>query len=116
MPKTTKTTTVTTTSTIGKNYIANGLYVNPSIPTVGEKIKVSYDGLLSKSGATHVYAHVGYGSKWDNTCDYQMTKTGMGFEVSIPVSRPDVLNVCFKDCANNWDNNSGKNYSFEVTP
>ncbi len=43
-----------------------------------------------------------------------MTRTDKGFEVSIPVLKADKLNVCFKDCANNWDNNSGKNYIFDT--
>lgn len=97
------------------DYIENGVMVSPNIPTVGEKIKISYDGLLPKSGATHVYAHVGYGSKWDGVCDYQMKKTSTGFEVSIPVESSSTLNLCFKDSAGNWDNNSGKNYVFNVS-
>jgi hypothetical protein len=44
-----------------------------------------------------------------------MMRTGMGFETTVPVIKPDTLNVAFKDCANNWDNNSGMNYSFDVT-
>jgi len=109
LPRTSKKQTV-----INNRYLDNGVSVSPALPTVGEKVKVFYDGLLSKSGATHVYAHVGFGSKWENVYDYQMTRTNTGFEVSIPVSRPETLNICFKDCANNWDNNSGKNYSFDV--
>ncbi|HHV98498.1 MAG TPA: carbohydrate-binding protein [Clostridiaceae bacterium] len=99
---------------INNHYLENGVSVSPALPTVGEKVKIIYDGLLSKSGATHVYAHVGFGSKWENVYDYQMKRTDTGFEVSIPVTRPEAINVCFKDCANNWDNNSGKNYSFDV--
>ncbi|HHW49686.1 MAG TPA: carbohydrate-binding protein [Clostridiaceae bacterium] len=114
MPRVARNNTVSNEITTNNNYLENGVSISPVIPTVGEKVKIKYDGLLSKCGATHVYAHVGYGSNWDNVYDYQMTKTGTGFEVSIPVSKPGTLNVCFKDCANNWDNNSGKNYSFNV--
>lgn len=112
MPSVAKTSNI---SNVNNNkYMQNGITISPSIPSIGETAKISYDGILSKSGATHVYAHIGYGSKWDNSCDLQMTKTSSGFEVNVPVNKPDVLNVCFKDCANNWDNNSGKNYMFEV--
>lgn len=96
-------------------FISNGVALSPAIPTAGEKVKIVYDGLLSKSGATHVYAHVGFGSKWENIADHRMTRTMTGFEASIPVQQADIMNVCFKDCANNWDNNSGKNYTFDVT-
>jgi hypothetical protein len=97
------------------NYLENGVMISPVIPTVGEKIKISYDGLLPKSGAAHVYAHVGYGGNWDGLCDYQMTKTSTGFETNIPVESSNTLNLCFKDCANNWDNNSGNNYVYNVS-
>jgi hypothetical protein len=96
-------------------YVENGVAISPSVPSVGEKVQIVYDGLLSKSGATHVYAHVGYGSRWENAQDIPMMKTGMGFETTLPVLKPDTINVCFKDCANHWDNNSGLNYSFDVT-
>ena len=97
-----------------KDYISNGVTIQPAVPTVGENITILYDGLLAKSGASHIYARVGFGTNWDNETDYAMTKTDTGFEVTIPVLKADTLNLCFKDCANNWDNNSGMNYSFDV--
>ena len=106
--------TAKNSNVVNSDYIPNGVTISPSIPTAGEKVKVIYDGLLSKNGATGIYAHVGYGNRWDNVNDYQMNKTGMGFEVSVPVIKSDSLNVCFRDYASNWDNNSGKNYSFDV--
>lgn len=97
------------------DYISNGVIVNPAVPTVGEQVKIVYDGLLSKNGATDVLARIGYGNSWDNQYDYRMNRSLSGFEAVIPVSSADTLNICFKDCANNWDNNSGKNYTFDVT-
>ena len=102
-------------NTNNKNYMTNGVTISPAIPSTGEQIKVLYDGLLAKSGASHIYAHVGYGSKWNGVYDYQMKKTNTGFEATVPVPETDSMLICFKDCANNWDNNSGKNYSFDVT-
>lgn len=97
------------------DYLSNGVTMSPAIPSAGEKVKILYDGLLSKNGASHAFAHVGFGTKWDNIYDYQMVRTSTGFEANIPVAASDVMNVCFKDCADNWDNNSGKNYSFDVS-
>lgn len=102
------------TSTNNTEYLNNGVSITPAVPAAGDKIKVRYDGLLAKSGATHVFAHVGYGNNWDHQRDYQMKKTSTGFETEVPVEDADTLNVCFKDCASNWDNNSGKNYSFDI--
>jgi hypothetical protein len=102
-------------NTVNSDYIQNGVSVSPSIPSGGEKAVIKYDGILSKSGAAHVYARVGFGSSWDNMYDYPMQRSEMGFVANIPVLKKDTMNICFKDCANNWDNNSGNNYSFDVS-
>lgn len=86
----------------------------PNVLGQGDNAKIIYKGLLSKSGANHVYAHVGYGNQWNNLSDIKMSKTSEGFEAELPIISHDRLNVVFKDCANNWDNNSGWNYSFEI--
>ncbi len=105
MPKATKT---------NNDYLSNGVVIKPAVPTPGEKITVMYDGLLSKSGASHIFVHTGFGNSWDNSYDYPMTKTASGFETTISVEESDTLNICFKDCADNWDNNTGRNYSFDI--
>jgi len=101
---------------LGNNndYLSKGVSISPAVPSVGDRVKIKYDGILAKSGAHDVLAHVGFGSKWDNLYDYRMTRTATGFEVTVPVANADTMNVCFKDCANNWDNNSGKNYTFDI--
>lgn len=102
-------------SSANNDYLSNGISIKPSKPSVGENLTIMYDGLLSKSGASHIYARIGFDSNWNHLHDYTMTKTPMGFEATIPVSESDTLNVCFKDCANNWDNNCGMNYSFDIS-
>lgn len=111
MPRVNKTTATFTNST---EYLKNGVSISPSIPSVGSRVKVEYSGLLAQSGASHVYAHVGYGNSWDSLYDYQMSRTDKGFEIKVPVLKHDTFNICFKDCANNWDNNSGNNYTFDT--
>jgi hypothetical protein len=103
-----------TSKSCNKEYMSNGITIQPSIPSVGESVTVMYDGLLSKSGASHIYARIGFGNNWDNEFDYPMMRTDTGFQTTIPIVKADTLNICFKDCANNWDNNSGMNYSFDV--
>ena len=95
-------------------YHKNGVFIQPATPHIRSTTKVVYDGLLAKSGATHLYAHVGYGTGWIHAQDYEMKQTAHGFEAAIPVEKANILNIAFKDCANNWDNNSGKNYNFEI--
>jgi Carbohydrate binding domain (family 25). len=95
-------------------YLANGVIVNPTPAHVGEAVKITYNGLLPKSGAANIYAHVGYGFEWQHSHDVQMTRTPAGFETSVTTANHDTLCVAFKDNANNWDNNSGLNYNFHI--
>lgn len=98
-------------------YSSMGVTISPATPSEQSIVRITYNGLLVQRGATDVFAHVGYGYKWEKANDYKMLKTPDGFEVSIDIPRyTDRVNICFKDTANNWDNNAGANYSFEVRP
>jgi len=92
-------------------YKSNGLTINPSSFASGDKIKLTYTGLLSQCGADEVFAHIGWGETWEDVNDIKMSKTKSGFTATITVDKSAVLNVCFKDSMNNWDNNNGSNYS-----
>ena len=92
-------------------YTGNGLTIKPSNFTSGDKIKLTYTGLLSQSGAEEIFAHIGWGDAWEDVNDIKMSKTKSGFTATITVDKSSVLNVCFKDAMNNWDNNNGSNYS-----
>lgn len=93
------------------DYRMNGISVDKN----NQGIRITYDGLLSKSGADTVYAFYGYGESWSNQSVQQMSRTINGFETIIPTSsNVNYINVAFKDSANNWDNNSYRNYSFVV--
>ena len=118
-PSTSKTSTTTKTSKTSKtsttSYTSNGVNVTPTKFTSGDRIKLTYNGLLAQSGALEIYAHVGYGaSKWQNVTDIKMTQTKNGFEATLPISSASNLNIAFKDSINNWDNNSGNNYCFKA--
>ncbi len=102
---------------ISKNdlYEQNGVSVSPSVPTAGKKTKVVYDGLLAKNGAKDVYAKIGFGSNWEYSLELEMEKKDDElFETSFTVPVSKALNVCFRDTADNWDNNTGMNYVFDV--
>jgi len=101
---------------INAKYESNGIVISPAVPAKGETARVVYNGLLAQSGADKVYVHVGFGEDWKRSTDYRMNRSGdgYGFEVQIPVAIANTMNLCFKDNANNWDNNSGENYSYNV--
>ena len=95
-------------------YLQNGVIIKPNVIAEGDTATIAYNGLLYKSGADNLYLHVGYGREWDNAKDIKMSRTNDGFEARLPIEDYNKLNVAFKDCANNWDNNGGYNYSFDV--
>ena len=95
-------------------YYKNGVIVTPNVVADGDNLTITYKGLLYNDGAHSVLMHTGYGEDWKDTKDVRMEKTYNGFEAKLPVKSHEKLNMVFKDCAGNWDNNSGRNYSFEV--
>lgn len=94
-----------------------GVVVDPTPITAGEDVVVFYNGLLKDSGAQEIYLHWGFGDaqRWNAVQDTRMARTGFGFVKSM--SMPDThtqFNFCFHDNAQNWDNNNGINWSFQV--
>lgn len=77
--------------------------------------KISYSGLLAKSGAPEVCGVYGFGSNqnWEAVTTLNLQKEGGDtFQAVIPVEQGKNINIAFKDSADNWDNNSGMNYTF----
>lgn len=79
-----------------------------------QNAEVVYRGLLVNSGADRVYLHYGYDG-WKNTATKPMFKQNDGsFFASVPAMGDHEINLCFKDSAANWDNNSGWNWSIPI--
>ncbi len=99
-----------------KYQFPDGVVVDPTPITAGEEITVLYNGLLSQSGADQVYLHVGYGGarQWQSVSDMRMSRTGWGWVKTLEMPDDSRFNFCFKDSANNWDNNNGVNWSYEI--
>ncbi|AEF94569.1 carbohydrate-binding family 25 protein [Desulfotomaculum nigrificans CO-1-SRB] len=94
-----------------------GVVVDPTPITAGEEVVVFYNGLLAQSGADEVYVHCGFGDndQWKSVQDLRMAKTGWGWVKSMTMpDTPTRFNFCFHDSAQNWDNNNGHNWSFQV--
>lgn len=80
----------------------------------GTETSITYDGLLSNSGADKVYLHYGFDG-WHNSETVAMKKSLSGsFNTKVKVNGKDELNFCFKDSANNWDNNNGTDWKVEI--
>jgi len=96
------------------SYWKNGIKANQVSENEGNNLSITYDGLLYTSGADTIYAYYGYGTRWTNKSIVKMAKTDNGFYTQIPLSKSGTMNMVFKDSAENWDNNSGENYSFVI--
>ncbi|HEX7715003.1 MAG TPA: carbohydrate-binding protein [Bacillota bacterium] len=96
--------------------VVDGIYVEPTPVTLGEEVKIKYKGLLAGSGAGKVFLHAGYGvGEWEKVMDIPMRKTrDGGWSVTVQVEEPSSFNFCFRDDAQNWDNNFGKNWVYQI--
>jgi hypothetical protein len=95
-------------------YSENGVILSKKELKLGDKVLLSYDGLLVKSGADQVIAHIGYGDMWDEKAFIPMDAEDGVFTATFIVGQAKDLNISFKDGADNWDNNSNLNYTFTV--
>ncbi len=77
-------------------------------------IKLTYCGNLFQKDSQKVFIHFGYGLLWSNVSEMEMTKKENGFEAEIQINGTDSFNCCFKNENDEWDNNEGHNYSFEI--
>lgn len=97
-----------------KLYTGNGIELSEEKIHAGEKCTLNYSGILAGAGADRIYVHYGYEDTWDQNEYAEMAYNDGMYTAKIVLKMPGTLNVCFKDSANNWDNNSYKNYSFKV--
>ena len=89
--------------------------VEPEPIKPGEKVRVNYRGLLAKSGAEQVYLHAGLGEEWNEVRELEMKKTEDNtWSTELEVDTREAVSFCFKDSANNWDNNNGENWTYHV--
>jgi hypothetical protein len=81
-------------------------------PAGYNEVNIAYNGLLAKSGADQVYLHCGFGDPkyWRNVSTIKMDRSARGWETNIRL-QDNTVSFCFKDSANNWDNNNGFNWT-----
>ena len=75
---------------------------------------ITYSGFLFEKGSESVSIVYGFGSQWEHTSEIKMEKTENGFTAELDMLGYDLFNCCFKNGNNEWDNNYGGNYVFEI--
>ena len=94
--------------------LVKNIFFNTDKIVENSKLKISYVGSLYANGAQDVYLHYGFNPTWDNVEDIKMEKTELGFQCEIEVGEYETLNFCLKDENDNWDNNEGQDYIFNI--
>jgi len=96
--------------------VVTGIYLEPVPVTVGEEVKIKYKGDLVKNNADKIYLHTGFGyQEWRDVQDIPMQKTGDGgWMATLRITDNSCFNFCFHDSAMNWDNNNGRDWTYEI--
>ena len=94
--------------------LVKNIFFNTDKLIQNSTVKISYTGELYSDNSEDVYIHYGFGSNWENVNEIKMNKTELGFQSEITLPETDLLNFCFRNSENKWDNNQNVNYSFAV--
>ena len=94
--------------------LVKNIFFNTDRLIANNKVKISYTGLFFQNGAKNVYIRYGFGPNWENSIEAEMTKTELGFQIEIELLDKETFNFCIKNEKDEWDNNNGDNYIFEV--
>ena len=94
--------------------LVKNIFFNTDKIVENSKLKISYVGALYQNDSEKVFVHYGFGLQWDNLSDIEMEKTELGFQCEIEIGESESLNLCFRNSNNEWDNNNGNNYIFQI--
>ena len=94
--------------------LVKNIFFNTDKLIENSSVKISYTGKFFQNGCEKVYAHYGFGSAWDNVNEVEMEKTELGFQTEIYLTEGETFNLCFKNENDEWDNNDGANYIFQL--
>ena len=94
--------------------LVKNIFFNTDKIVENSKLKISYVGSLYQNNSEDVFIHYGFGLQWDNLSDIKMNKTELGFQCEIEIGESESLNLCFRNSNNEWDNNNGENYVFQI--
>ncbi len=94
--------------------LVKNIFFNTDKLVQNSNIKISYTGNLFSNNSEEVYIHYGFGPNWENVNEIKMNKTELGFQAEINLPETNMLNFCFRNSQNQWDNNENQNYSFTV--
>ena len=97
--------------------LIDGIIFNTNELKQNSFVKITYTGSLNNLNSSKIFAHIGFGSNWQNIMDLEMQKCGLGYELTLQLpSKFDSINMAFMNDKNEWDNNFGNDFSFKLVP
>ena len=97
--------------------LIDGIIFNTNKLKQNSFVKMTYTGFLNTSKSSKIFAHIGFGPNWQNITDFEMKKSGLGYELTFQLpSQFDSINLAFMNDKNEWDNNFGNDFSFKLVP
>ncbi|MCR5147075.1 MAG: hypothetical protein K6B70_07035 [Clostridia bacterium] len=94
--------------------LVKDIYFNTDKLVENSDVKVSYTGKFYQGENEKVFLHYGYGKDWNNVKEVEMKKTDLGYQAELNLDGSESINFCFKNQNNEWDNNFGQNYIFNI--
>ena len=94
--------------------LVKNIFFNTDKLIEDSNIKISYTGKFFQDSSEEVFIHYGFGLNWDLINDIKMEKTELGFQAELNLNGKETFNFCFRNNKNDWDNNNGQNYIFEI--
>ena len=94
--------------------LVKNIFFNTDKLTRNSTVKISYTGKFFQDNSEDVYLHYGFGLLWEDVNEVKMEKTELGFQIEVFLADKETFNFCLKNEMNEWDNNEGINYIFEL--
>jgi len=94
--------------------LVKNIFFNTDRLTANSTVKISYTGKFFQDGSSNVFIKYGFGNEWENLVEAEMTKSELGFQIEVNLIDKDTFNFCVKNEKDEWDNNNGNNYVFNI--
>ena len=94
--------------------LVKNIFFNTDRLTANSTVKISYTGKFFQDGSKEVSIRYGFGYEWENQTEADMVKTDLGFQIEVNLIDKETFNFCIKNENDEWYNNDGKNYIFNI--
>ena len=94
--------------------LVKNIFFNTDRLTANSTVKISYTGKFFQDESKEVSIRYGFGEDWKNLVEADMIKTDLGFQKEVNLIDATTFNFCIKNEKDEWDNNDGNNYIFNI--